>query len=65
MLTNSDDIKSTPVYFEFEKPPELGHEIIIDGKKAWINAIGRQLVGVDLEHQWMGQYTFNRSKYFR
>ncbi len=65
MLMNSDDMKSIPLYFEFEKPPELGHEIIVDGKKAWINSIGRQIMGVDLNRQWHGQYTFNRRYYFK
>ena len=66
ILTNSDDIESTPVYFEFEKPPELGREIIIDGKKAWINAIGQQVKYVPKGSSgWMGQYTFNRRYYFK
>ena len=40
MLLNSDDIESTPIDFQFEKPPKLGDSIMINGKEAWINAIG-------------------------
>jgi len=56
---------NTPLEIWLEKIPELGDEITVDGKRAWIISIGRQIVGVDLEHQWQGQYTFDREKYFR
>jgi len=66
MLIDSDNIESTPLYFEFEKPPKLGHEIIVDGKKAWINAIGQQLMYLPKGCSgWHGQYTFNRRYYFK
>ena len=66
MLINSENIESTPIDFEFEKPPELGDSITIDGKKAWINAIGQQIRYLPKGFGgWMGQYTFNRSKYFK
>jgi len=66
MLINSENIESTPIDFEFEKPPELGDCITIDGKKAWINAIGQQVMYLPKgDSGWHGQYTFDREKYFR
>lgn len=54
-----------PLEIEFDSLPELGDVITVDGQTAWINAIGQQFVGVDQEHQWHGQYTFDREKYFK
>jgi len=54
-----------PLEVEFDYVPDLGEVIIVDGKTAWITAIGRQDVGVPKDRQWMGQYTFEREKYFK
>ncbi len=66
MLLNSDDIESTPIDFQFEKPPKLGDSITINGKEAWINSIGQQVKYLPKGCSgWMGQYTFNRKYYFK
>lgn len=55
-----------PLEMEFDHVPDLGTKIIIDGKPAWITAIGRQDMylpkGVS---PWSGQYTFDREQYFK
>lgn len=54
-----------PLKIDFNNIPDLGDEITVDGKKAWVTAIGRNCVETYSDEIWHGQYTFDREKYFR
>lgn len=62
-----DEVGDGHRIIDMDKEPELEDKIRIDGKEAWIISIGK----TDPKYikqgdtPYMGNYTFERSKYFK
>ena len=52
---------------EFDKVPDLGDKIIVNGRDAWIISISNPPTEdpVDKDFQYYGTYTFKREQYFK